>query len=72
MKQLIVEYDDYNDRAFIAFDKDDNSFVKINKKRGNPFSLTCNICGREIVNGWEGFNTEDNYCDDHVEIVEEF
>jgi hypothetical protein len=72
MKQLIVEYDDSDGEPFIAFDSDDNSFVRINDVRGNPLYANCDVCGIGIISGWEGFDTEDNYCDDHVEIVEEF
>ena len=76
-KKLWIESDRRSDGTpFIAQDKEiseeDNEpseYIRLDEKHSNYFAKTCDLCGKEIVNGWEGLDDDKSYCDDHVEIM---
>lgn len=76
-KKLWLESDRASDGTpFIAQDKEiseeDNepkTYIRLDEKHPNAFSKSCEVCGKDIRKGWEGFDDDISYCDDHVEIM---
>jgi hypothetical protein len=76
-KKLWIESDRASDGTpFVTQDKEiseeDNEpseYIRLDEKRSNYFGRTCEFCGKEIAKGWEGFDDDKSYCDDHVEIM---